>query len=108
MICPQCAAQNPESAHFCVRCHHMLLHQCPKCWHEQRTGTVCEECGTNFALYWELAFERSVERESRLPSYRSRAVANACFQLLCLPFVSLGGLLRSLIARLLSLRPSNR
>jgi hypothetical protein len=56
VACPKCGRSNPGTAYFCTTCHQILIHRCPKCWHEQRAGAVCEKCGTCFALYWEQAF----------------------------------------------------
>jgi hypothetical protein len=106
--CPKCGRENPGSAYFCISCHQILIHRCPKCWHEQRTGAICEKCGTCFALYWEQAFERAVEEENRVWWAKLAAGAQAILQLLFLPFMSLGGILRTLIARLVALRLSNR
>jgi hypothetical protein len=108
MLCPKCALENPDSARFCLRCHYMLLHRCPMCWYEQRTGGTCGKCGANFALCWELALERSVEDAQRLWWDRLRAAVGVYFQFMLLPFTSLLGLLRSLVIRLFLMRLSNR
>ena len=106
--CPKCAHANPVTADFCTACHQILIHRCPKCWHEQRTGAVCEKCGTCFALYWEQAFERAVEEENRESWAKFGAAVLVFLQLLFLPFMTLGGLLRALVARLIDQRLSNR
>ena len=108
MVCPKCSFNNPDSAQFCLQCHYILIHRCPRCWHEQRAGGVCEKCGTNFALYWELAFERSVEEADRLSWDRFKSGVSIYLQLLALPFTSLFGLLRGFLIRVISLRFSNR
>jgi hypothetical protein len=104
--CPRCGHNNPLSAQFCLQCHFILIHRCPKCWNEQRSGPVCDKCGTNFALFWELAFERSVEEENRLWSDRLKAALTTYVLVLLLPFTSPVGLLRSLALRLFSVRVS--
>jgi hypothetical protein len=106
--CPKCGLTSPDSAQFCVHCHYILIHHCPKCWHEQRSGNTCEVCGTNFALYWELAFERSLEEGNRLSWDRFESGVGAYLQILMLPFTSLRGLFRILVVRLVSLRLSSR
>ena len=106
--CPVCQQANPTTAQFCVHCHAVLIRRCPKCWHQQREGNVCEKCGTNFALYWEDALERSMEEENRVQWDKFAAAAGAFAQILLLPFTSLGGLLRALIARLIAIRLSSR
>lgn len=65
-FCPKCGRNNREGAYFCTSCHQILIDRCPNCWHEQESGGRCEKCGTNFALYWEQAFERAMERENRI------------------------------------------
>jgi hypothetical protein len=106
--CPKCGRVNPDTAFFCTSCHQILIHRCPKCWHEQRTGAVCEKCGTCFALYWEQAFERAMEEENRVWWAKFAARAQAFLEVLFLPFMSLGAILRTLITRLFALRLSNR
>jgi hypothetical protein len=69
---------------------------------------ICEKCGTNFAVYWELVFERSVEEADRLSWDRFKSAVALYFQVLSLPFTSVGGLLRSLIIRMISARLSTR
>lgn len=108
MVCPKCSATNPDSAYFCTLCHYVLIHRCPKCWHEQRSGSTCEKCGTNFALYWELALEQSLKEENTVWWDRFRARAFDFSQVLMLPFASLAGVLRVLVARLIAIRVSNR
>jgi hypothetical protein len=108
MTCPKCGEVSPDSAQFCLHCHNILIHRCPKCWHEQRPGGNCEKCGTNFALYWELEFERSVEEANHLWWDRLKSGVSTYIQFLLVPFSSLFGILRLLIMRFLSLRFSNR
>ena len=98
--CPKCGRENSSTAHFCITCHQVLIHRCPKCWHEQRQGGNCEKCGTNFALYWELAFERAVEEENRLWWDKLWAGLQLFLQLVGVPFITLAGTIRSLAARL--------
>lgn len=107
-LCPKCGRNNLEEAYFCTSCHQILIHRCPNCWHEQRSGGRCEKCGTDFALYWEHAFERAVERENRIwwDTFKSVALSVASFALW--PILSLRGLLRYLLARLLVQTVSNR
>jgi hypothetical protein len=64
--CPECGRNNLEGAYFCTSCHQILIHRCPNCSHEQVSGGRCEKSGINFALYWELVFERAVEKENRI------------------------------------------
>jgi hypothetical protein len=106
--CPACGRANPDSAYFCTSCHDVLIHRCPKCWHEQRQGGLCEKCGTNLALYWELALERAMEEESRISWDRFRSRVGAVFQIAFFPILSLRGLLRVLVARLVALRLFSR
>ena|ERR1700730_7670161 len=108
VACPKCGRAKPATVYFCTTCHQILIHRCPKCWHEQRTGALCEKCGTCFALYWEQAFERAVDEENRVWWAKLSADAQALAQVLFLPFMSLGAILRTLVTRLLALRRSNR
>jgi zinc-ribbon domain len=108
VLCPKCGKGNPAAAHFCIACHAILIHRCPNCWHEQRQGGACEKCGTNFALYWELDLERSMKEQDRITWDKFLAGASDFAQILLLPFTSLGGLLRVLVARLIALRLSDR
>ena len=100
--CPKCGRNNLEGAYFCTSCHQILIHRCPNCWHEQQSGGRCEKCGTDFALYWERAFERALEREDRIwwDGFKSAVLNIASFVLW--PITTLGGLLRFLITRLLA------
>ena len=108
VACPKCGRANPATVYFCTTCHQILIHRCPKCWHEQRAGAVCEKCGTCFALYWEQAFERAVEEENRMWWAKLAAGAQAYLQILFVPVMSLGAILRTLVVRLFALRLSNR
>lgn len=108
ITCPKCGRTNPGTAYFCISCHQILIHRCPKCWHEQRTGAFCEKCRTCFALYWEQAFERAVDEQSRVWWVKFWSGVQVFVQILFLPFMSLGAILRTLVARLLTLRLSNR
>jgi hypothetical protein len=85
-----------------------LIHRCPNCWHEQRHGGICEECGTNSALYWELELEHSIREHERIAWDKFVAGVAAFGQILLLPFISVGGLLRALVARLIAPHLSNR
>lgn len=100
--CPKCGRNNLEGTYFCTSCHQILTRRCPNCWHEQRSGGRCEKCGTDFALYWEQALERAVERENRIwwDTFKSVALNVASF--IFWPITSLGGLLRFLITRILA------
>ena len=106
--CPVCQHENSQTAEFCVQCHAVLLRRCPKCWHRQREGAVCEKCGTNFALYWADALERSLKEEARVERDKIVAEGGTFAQLVLMPFNSLGGVLRALVARLLAIRLSRR
>jgi predicted RNA-binding Zn-ribbon protein involved in translation (DUF1610 family) len=108
VVCPKCGQSNLETAHFCTVCHQVLIHRCPKCWHEQRAGSVCEKCGTCFALYWEMALERAMEEEDRVWWAKLGAALKAFVQILTIPFLSLGAILRMLVIRLLAIRSSGR
>lgn len=108
VVCPKCGQSNLETAYFCTSCHQILIHRCPKCWHEQRTGPVCEKCGTCFALYWEMALEWAMEDEDRLWWARLGAGLKVFMQILALPFMSLGAILRVLVIRFLAIRSSSR
>jgi hypothetical protein len=108
ILCPKCGRGNPETAYFCISCHQILIHRCPKCWHEQRAGAVCEKCGTCFALYWEQAFERAVEEENRVWWAKFWGGVMAFLQILQVPFVGLVGILRMLAIRIFGQRLSNR
>jgi len=103
VICPKCGRGNLPQAYFCTTCHAILIRRCPNCWHEQREGTVCENCGTNFILASELALERAMKAQDRLTWDRFASGAWAFIQILFLPFVSLGGLIGSLVVRLIGL-----
>jgi len=98
--CPKCGHPNSKLAHFCSNCHAVLLRRCPNCWHEQRNGFVCEQCGTNIALAAELAFENSMKEDARIRRDKAIARAATVWQLALLPFTSLGGVLRALLLRL--------
>ncbi len=106
--CPVCGQDSPVTAQFCIHCHAILIRRCPKCWHQQREGNVCEKCGANFALCWETAFERSLREENRVEWAAFGAAVGAFIQILLLPFANLGGLLRALAARLIAGRLSGR
>ena len=108
MLCAKCGFSNPNPAQFCLRCHYILIHRCPKCWHEQTAGNICEACGTNIALYWELAFERSQKISERVWWDRAKHYAGIYSQILLLPFTSLEQLLRSLLTRIISRRLFDR
>ena len=103
VICPKCGHGNLAHAYFCTTCHAILIRRCPNCWHEQREGTVCENCGTNFILASELALERAMKAQDRLTWDRFVSGASAFVQILFLPFASLGGLIGSLVVRLIGL-----
>lgn len=45
VVCPQCAARNPESAKFCGECGTPLIRACTKCG-ARVAGKFCGECGT--------------------------------------------------------------
>src|SRR3954451_24366698 len=48
--CPNCAADNPERARFCMSCGAELSPQCPECGAENPTGAkFCMECGTGLS-----------------------------------------------------------
>src|SRR5437660_3813539 len=51
MKCPKCGSEARDIARFCRRCHATLRYQCPSCRHEQRQGSVCENCGIDFLKY---------------------------------------------------------
>jgi hypothetical protein len=106
--CPVCGQDSPATAQFCIHCHAILIRRCPHCWHEQREGNVCEKCGPNFARCWETALERSLQEENRVQWATFGAGIGAFVQILLLPFASLGGLLRALVARLIAGRLSGR
>lgn len=102
--CPRCGRENPSSAYFCVDCHQILIHRCPKCWHEQRTGPICENCGTNMPAYWQAALEETMEEENRLGWERMWAAAMWLMQIVMLPFSSVTGVARAVAVRLISAR----
>lgn len=106
--CPKCGHENPLTAYFCITCHTILIHRCPNCWHEQRQGSVCDNCGTNFALYWELQVERTMEEENRIWWDKLIAGAATFFQFISLPFCGVTATLRALVLRSLFGRLSNR
>jgi ribosomal protein L40E len=107
-VCSKCGHVNPASADFCIQCHNTLVHRCPKCWHAQRHGGVCENCGTNMALFAEMALERSMAEEDRLWWAQFWAGTAAFVQVLFMPFAGPIGLLRSLVIRLASKALSRR
>jgi class 3 adenylate cyclase/tetratricopeptide (TPR) repeat protein len=48
--CPNCAADNPERARFCMSCGAELSPQCPKCGAENPVGAkFCIECGSGLS-----------------------------------------------------------
>ena len=48
--CPECAADNPERARFCMSCGAELSPQCPECGAENPAGAkFCIECGTGLS-----------------------------------------------------------
>jgi hypothetical protein len=108
VVCLKCGHENPSTAEFCTSCHAIMIHRCPRCWHEQPQGGVCEKCGTNFALYMEQDLERTMTEQDHVDWDKVLARADALAQILLLPFTSIGGALRILISRLISLRLSGR
>jgi DNA-directed RNA polymerase subunit M/transcription elongation factor TFIIS len=98
--CPKCGHPNSQLAHFCRNCHAVLIRRCPNCWHEQRNGIVCEQCGTNIPLAVELAFENSIKEDARIQRDKTIARAATVWELALLPFTSLTGVLRALVLRL--------
>lgn len=106
--CPRCGRENPPTAYFCLDCHQILIHRCPQCWHEQRSGPLCENCGTNMPLYWEVALEKTMEEENRLWWARLWAAATWLAQIVMLPFASVAGVARGLALRLLAARFRSR
>ncbi|HEY7825348.1 MAG TPA: zinc ribbon domain-containing protein [Candidatus Acidoferrales bacterium] len=102
--CPRCGRENPPNAYFCVDCHQILIHRCPNCWHEQRTGPICENCGTNMPVYWQAALDKSMEDETRLGWARMWAAATWLAQIVMLPFGSAFGVARGMALRLLTAR----
>lgn len=108
IACPKCGHANTNTAFFCTQCHYVLIHRCPNCWHEQREGLRCEKCGTNFALYGELQIEESMAEENRLWWAKFWAGVSVYVQVVLLPFMTVGTLLRSLVVRAISSRLSNR
>jgi len=108
MICPKCSAANPDNAYFCTVCHYVLIHRCPKCWHEQRSGDTCEKCGTNFTLFWELALEQSLKEQNTVWWDKFQARVFDLLQVGTLPFTSLAEIVRMLLARLIAIHVSNR
>jgi hypothetical protein len=107
-VCSKCGYVNPASADFCIQCHNTLVHRCPKCWHAQRHGGACDNCGTNMALFAEAALERTMAEEDRVWWAKFWAGASAFGQLLFMPFIGPIGMLRSLIIRLASKAISRR
>ena len=48
MNCPNCGAENPERAKFCMSCGSALAPSCPSCGAENPPGArFCIECGTD-------------------------------------------------------------
>ncbi|HEX2435653.1 MAG TPA: adenylate/guanylate cyclase domain-containing protein [Solirubrobacterales bacterium] len=48
MNCPNCGAENPERAKFCMSCGSALAPRCPSCGAENPPGArFCIECGTD-------------------------------------------------------------
>jgi class 3 adenylate cyclase/tetratricopeptide (TPR) repeat protein len=48
--CPNCAAQNPERARFCMSCGAELVPHCPACGAENPAGAkFCMECGSSLS-----------------------------------------------------------
>ena len=48
--CPECAADNPERARFCMSCGAELSPSCPECGAENPVGAkFCMECGTGLS-----------------------------------------------------------
>ena len=69
---------------------------------------MCEKCGAIFAIYWDQQLENAVDRESRLDWDKFWAGTADFFQLALMPLMSVRGLLRSLVVRLISLALSKR
>jgi hypothetical protein len=59
-------------------------------------------------LYWELKLEHSINAQDRIAWNNFVAGAGAFAQIPLLPFTSLDGVLRALVARLIAFRFSNR
>lgn len=108
ITCPKCGNENPKTAYFCITCHAILIHRCPNCWHEQRNGMVCEKCGTNFALYWQLQLQAAMEEENRLWWDKLGAGIGKFLQIVSLPFYGLAGAIRALALRFIVPRILNR
>jgi hypothetical protein len=53
-VCPQCEHLNSPNDQFCTRCHYILIYRCPKCWHEQRHGHICDACHLDMDRYWQV------------------------------------------------------
>ena|SRR5579871_758850 len=100
ILCPGCGHANSPDVEFCTACHHMLIYRCPKCWHTQRTPGKCESCGIVMAAYSEMALERAMKEEDRLWWAKFWSAASAFVQILFLPFMTVGSLVRDLILRL--------
>src|SRR5262245_37196405 len=51
--CPNCAAENPQNARFCMSCGTELSPVCPSCGAENPVGAkFCIECGTALGEVW--------------------------------------------------------
>jgi predicted RNA-binding Zn-ribbon protein involved in translation (DUF1610 family) len=96
-VCSKCGHVNPASADFCIQCHNTLVYRCPKCWHAQRHGGDCDNCGINIAVFVEAALERTMEEEDRLWWAKFWAYAGTLLQILLIPFAGPIGMLRSLV-----------
>jgi len=108
ITCRKCGNENPASAYFCTTCHAILIHRCPNCWHEQREGMVCKNCGTNFALYWQLQLEQTMEEENRLWWDKLGAGIGKFLQIVLLPLYGLAGAIRTLVLRFVASRLTSR
>jgi uncharacterized membrane protein YvbJ len=102
--CPKCGRENSSTAHFCTTCHQVLIHRCPKCWHEQRQEGSCEKCGLDMDAYWKTyaaTKAAALVAEERTNMERSSSQAASFLESLAAWPYGISAVLRSLVARFL-------
>jgi hypothetical protein len=99
MRCPKCQHENPESAQFCLRCHHTLRFVCPTCKHVQDHGGTCDSCGLDFTKYATmLQFQMKNQSDAEREKVRTRSAVIK--QILLLPVTGGFSLLKFFRTRL--------
>ena len=99
MECPKCHRVNPDTSHYCLRCHTPMRFVCPACKHSQLKGGQCEKCGVDFVKFltmmqFQMVTDAKQERE------RVKSRSDIIKQVLLLPITGGFSLLKFLRKRL--------